>query len=157
MSISMSVNRAVRVFKALSDPTRLRILRLLLRREICVCEIMFILGMEQTRVSHHMRVLREAGLAEDVRDGRWIIYRIPAGSRGVVENLLRGALGADVERSPETAGDLRKLEACVRENIRSRTCATPPPKSGRLANCGGAGTRGRVRGQMNARRSGWRS
>ena len=150
------MKNAVKIFKALSDPSRLRIVRLLLRREICVCEIMFVLGMEQTRVSHHMRVLRDAGLAEDVRDGRWIIYRIPAGSRGLIENLLEGALGADVERSPETAGDLRKLETCVRENIRGRTCATPPPKTGRMATRGGAVTKGRIRGQMNARPSGWR-
>jgi len=129
----MPVKNAVRLFKALSDPGRLRIVRLLLRREICVCEIMFILGMEQTRVSHHMRVLREAGLAEDTRDGRWIIYRIPAGSRGLVENLLQGALGAEVERSPEMAGDLRKLEACVRENIRGRVCAALPPQAVRTA------------------------
>jgi len=147
------MKNAVKIFKALSDPSRLRIVRLLLRREICVCEIMFILGMEQTRVSHHMRVLRDAGLAEDIRDGRWIIYRIPAGSRGLIENLLEGALGADVERSPETAGDLRKLEACVRENVRGRTCATAPPKSGRVANRGGAGTRRRVRGQMTVHSS----
>ena len=120
----MPEKNAVRIFKALSDAARLRIMRLLLRREICVCEIMFILGMEQTRVSHHMRVLREAGLAEDRREGRWIIYRIPASSRGLVENLLQGGLGAEFERSPETAADLRKLESCVRENIRGRVCVT---------------------------------
>jgi DNA-binding transcriptional ArsR family regulator len=60
----------VKIFKALADPTRLRITLLLVRRELCVCELMYVLDMEQSRVSHHMRVLREAGLAEDVREGR---------------------------------------------------------------------------------------
>ena len=141
----MPVKNPVQIFKALSDPSRLRIVRLLLRREICVCEIMFILGMEQTRVSHHMRVLREADLAEDVRDGRWIIYRIPAATRGLVENLLQGALGTEIERSTETAGDLRKLEACVRENIRGRVCAASPPRAVRTARQAAAQTAGRVK------------
>jgi ArsR family transcriptional regulator len=137
----MPIKDAVRVFKALSDPTRVRIMRLLLRREICVCEIMFILGLEQSRVSHHMRVLRDAGLAEDVRDGRWIIYRIPTASRGLIENLLKGALGAEIERSPEMAGDLRKLEACVRENIRGRVCELRPARQ----TAAGAAGRARAR------------
>ena len=124
----MPVRTAVKIFKALSDPIRLRIMLLLLRREICVCEIMFILGLEQSRVSHHMRVLRDAGLAEDVRDGRWIIYRIPAASRGVVRDLLKGVVGDAAERSPEIASDLRKLEACVRENIRGRVCEIRPAR-----------------------------
>ncbi|MDH4196169.1 MAG: metalloregulator ArsR/SmtB family transcription factor [Candidatus Aminicenantes bacterium] len=141
----MPVKNPVQIFKALSDPSRLRIVRLLLRREICVCEIMFILGMEQTRVSHHMRVLREADLAEDVRDGRWIIYRIPAATRGLVENLLQGALGTEIERSTEMAGDLRKLEACVRENIRGRVCAASPPRAVRTARQAAAQTAGRVK------------
>lgn len=138
----MPVKDPVRIFKALSDPARLRIVRLLLHREICVCEIMFILGMEQTRVSHHMRVLREAGLAEDVRDGRWIIYRIPADSRGLVENLLQGELGVEIERSPEMTGDLRRLDACARENVRGRACVTATPQAVRGANRGGRGPKG---------------
>jgi ArsR family transcriptional regulator len=126
----MPVKDVVRIFKALADPNRLRIMILLGRRELCVCEIMFVLGMEQSRVSHHMRVLRDAGIAEDVREGRWIIYRIPEASRGLVECLFAGALRERIEGSRETAADAQKLEACVRENIRGRVCEARPRLEG---------------------------
>ena len=87
----------VKIFKALADPTRLRIMLLLGRRELCVCELMFILEMEQSRVSHHMRVLRDAGIAEDVREGRWIIYRIPEEARALSETSSPGPSGSGAE------------------------------------------------------------
>jgi ArsR family transcriptional regulator, arsenate/arsenite/antimonite-responsive transcriptional repressor len=126
----MPMNDVVRIFKALADPNRLRIMLLLRRRELCVCELMFVLGMEQSRVSHHMRVLREAGIAEDVREGRWIIYRIPSAARGFVEGLFAGALRERIEAAAEAAGDAVKLEACIRENLRGRVCEARPRPEG---------------------------
>jgi ArsR family transcriptional regulator len=120
----------VKVFKALADPNRLRIMLLLRRRELCVCELMFVLAMEQSRVSHHMRVLREAGIAEDVREGRWIIYKIPAEARGLVESLFAGAFRERIEGTAEAAGDALKLEDCVKENLRGRVCEARPRQEG---------------------------
>jgi ArsR family transcriptional regulator len=117
---------AVRIFKALADPTRLRIMLLLRRRQLCVCELMFVLGMEQSRISHHMRILRDAGIAEDVRDGRWIIYRIPASAAGLVEDLFAGALRGQIEGSVEAAQDVRELEICIKENLRGGACQARP-------------------------------
>ncbi len=116
----------VKTFKALSDPTRLRIVRLLKQRELCVCELMFILDMEQSRVSHHMRVLRESGLAEDVREGRWIIYRLTDEARPVVEGLMSGAIEERIEGSGEAEGDARKLLECVRQDVRGCLCSVEP-------------------------------
>jgi ArsR family transcriptional regulator len=127
----MPVKDVVRIFKALADPNRLRIVLLLRRRELCVCELMFILEMEQSRVSHHMRILRDAGIAEDVREGRWIIYRVPDASRSLVEDLFAGSLRERIDGSGETADDARKLEVCVRENIRGRVCETRARPEGR--------------------------
>jgi ArsR family transcriptional regulator len=121
---------AIKVFKALADPTRLRIVCLLRQRELCVCELMFILEMEQSRVSHHMRVLREAALAEDVREGRWIIYRVPDGTRALLEGLFAGALRDRIEGSGEAQADAVKLAACVRENVRGRVCGISPRQEG---------------------------
>jgi ArsR family transcriptional regulator len=115
----------IKIFKALSDPTRVRILLLLRRRDLCVCELVYVLGMEQSRVSHHMRVLREAELAEDVREGRWIIYRIPGTARGLVDGLFGEALRERTEGTSEAIGDLRRLEDCVRENVRGLVCGGP--------------------------------
>lgn len=121
----------VKIFKALADPTRLRIMLLLLRKELCVCELTFILGMEQSRVSHHMRVLRDAGIAEDVRDGRWIIYRVPEGARALLEGLVSGGLRERIELSREAASDAGKLEDCIRQNVRGRVCEDRPGEEGR--------------------------
>jgi DNA-binding transcriptional ArsR family regulator len=126
----MPVKDVVRIFKSLADPTRLRIVLLLRRRELCVCELMFILGMEQSRVSHHMRVLREAGIAEDVREGRWIIYRIPEEAQGLVGDLFAGALLERIEAAAEAAGDVIKLEACIGENLRGRIHDVRPRPEG---------------------------
>ena len=122
----MPMKDIVNIFKALADPTRLRIVLLLRTRELCVCELMFILRMEQSRVSHHMRVLRDAGIAEDVREGRWITYRLADAARPFLEGVLAGALTERIEQSGEAEADARKLDACIRENVRGRVCEAPP-------------------------------
>lgn len=71
---SMVMKRETSIFKALSDETRIRILKLLLKRELCVCEIEAALNLPQSKVSRHLTVLRSVGLVEDRRDGTWIFY-----------------------------------------------------------------------------------
>ena len=63
-----------KVFKALSDETRLRILNLLLERECCVCEIMQALEISQTRASRNLSILEEADLVRSRRDGLWVVH-----------------------------------------------------------------------------------
>ena len=71
----MSAEELQRVFKTLSDPTRVRILGVLEREELAVQELMDVLGMAQSRVSRHLAILREAGLIRDRRDGTYVFYR----------------------------------------------------------------------------------
>lgn len=66
-----------KLFKALSDETRLRILKMLEARPLCVCEIQHVLKGSQPNVSHHLKTLSEAGLVESKKDGLWIDYRLP--------------------------------------------------------------------------------
>jgi ArsR family transcriptional regulator len=66
----------VKVFKALSDETRMRILKVLLGRECCVCEVMQALDISQSRASRNLRVLEDAGFIKSRRDGLWIVYSI---------------------------------------------------------------------------------
>jgi len=64
-------------FKALSEPARVAIVnRLASRGEACVCELVNVLDLAQPTVSHHLRVLREAGLIEQERRGTWMFYRL---------------------------------------------------------------------------------
>ncbi|MBI5418840.1 MAG: winged helix-turn-helix transcriptional regulator [Deltaproteobacteria bacterium] len=65
-----------RLFKALSNETRLRILKMLERRPLCVCEIQYVLKGSQPNVSHHLKTLHEAGLVDSKRDGLWMSYRL---------------------------------------------------------------------------------
>lgn len=71
------MNEIVNVFKALSDPTRLRILLLLQNNEICVCEVEKVLGMKQSRISRHLNILKNAGLVESLYIGHWVFYSLP--------------------------------------------------------------------------------
>ncbi|MFQ6070716.1 MAG: ArsR/SmtB family transcription factor [Candidatus Aminicenantales bacterium] len=112
------MKEAIEIFKALSDPTRLRILMLLLRQDLCVGELIFILKMEQSRISHQLRFLKSAGLVEDTRDGRWIIYSIPERIKKTLSAIFEEFLGGDLKKSPEIKKDLRNLERCISKNIR---------------------------------------
>ena len=71
-----TMNDIVIIFKALADDTRLRVLKLLSRGELCVCEIATALGLEQPRLSFHLRILKEAGIVVDRRQERWILYHL---------------------------------------------------------------------------------
>jgi ArsR family transcriptional regulator len=66
----------IRIMKAMSDPNRVRIIKLLHRKELCVCELTELLGLAQSTVSKHLKLLDDADLIESRRDGAWIIYRI---------------------------------------------------------------------------------
>jgi ArsR family transcriptional regulator len=70
----LDVTRAARLFHALSDETRLRILARLRRGERCVCELTDALDAAQSRLSFHLRILKDAGLVTDRREGRWSYY-----------------------------------------------------------------------------------
>lgn len=112
----------IKIFKALSDPTRLRILLLLLNRDLCVCEIMFILDMEQSRISHQLRILRDADLLEDEREGQWIIYKIPESTRRELKHLLENLLIERVKDSEDIKRDSEALEVCLKKEIRKKRC-----------------------------------
>jgi len=113
----------LKAFKALSDATRLRVVLLLMERDLCVCELVFILKMEQSRISHQLRVLRDANLVEDIRQGRWMIYRIPEDARRFLDAVLDGELKSRFGGSPEIRADSQRRKACIKENIRAKTCA----------------------------------
>ncbi len=66
----------VKVFRALSDETRIRILKVLLERECCVCEVMQALGISQSRASRNLGILEDAGFVKSRRDRLWIVYSI---------------------------------------------------------------------------------
>ena len=70
----------IRVMKALSDQNRIKIIKMLSRRELCVCEITALLGLAQPTVSKHLKNLEDAGLVESNREGAWVNYQLADGS-----------------------------------------------------------------------------
>ena len=79
--------RAVQLFHALSDETRLGIIEKLRNGEHCVCDLQDDLDAAQSRLSFHLRVLKEAGLVTDRKDGRWSYYSIVPGALTEVHDL----------------------------------------------------------------------
>jgi len=71
-----AVDKQSRFFKALADETRLRILKLLEVREMCVCEVMVALDLTQPTASHHLGLLETAGLVKARKEGKWVFYKI---------------------------------------------------------------------------------
>ena len=102
----------VKIFKALSDETRLRIIKLLEQGELCVCDITAALDMVQPKVSFHLSTLKEAGLIKDRKQGKWVHYRLN-------ENDLfrRMLILSACERMQDgtIAGDRRRLSAFLGE------------------------------------------
>ncbi len=89
--------KVTRIFHALSDETRLAVLDRLRNGERCVCDLMDVLGAGQSRLSFHMKVLKDAGLVADRREGRWIHYALnPEGleAAGRAIASLRDSKGA---------------------------------------------------------------
>jgi ArsR family transcriptional regulator len=85
-----------KLFKALSDETRIRILKVLLERECCVCEVMQALDISQSRASRNLRVLEDAGFIKSRRDGPWVVYSIAeqatSSYAAPLIEMLRGSL-----------------------------------------------------------------
>ncbi|MFB6267559.1 MAG: ArsR/SmtB family transcription factor [Halodesulfurarchaeum sp.] len=75
----------VDTFKALTDPLRISVLRLLAQRALCVCVLVSVLDVEYSKLSYHLKILREAGLVEKERDGNFAEYRLTDRGEEVVE------------------------------------------------------------------------
>jgi ArsR family transcriptional regulator, arsenate/arsenite/antimonite-responsive transcriptional repressor len=95
----------LKIFKALSEETRLRVLKLLEQGELCVCDIVAALDMVQPKVSFHLAVLKEAGFIKDRKEGKWTHYRLDDSDFfrrfllvSVLERIAKGALAEDRRR-----------------------------------------------------------
>lgn len=107
-AVAHDLDRASQLFHALSDPTRLAVMEMLRGGERCVCELQDELGAAQSRLSFHLRVLKDAGLVCDRRDGRWAYYAIEAAAVAEVHDLA-------VSLEPKRGGlpTLRRGRCCT--------------------------------------------
>lgn len=70
----------IKVMKALSDPNRVKMVKMLQKRPLCVCEIQQLLGIAQSTTSKHLKILEDADLVKSVKDGLWVNYALSDGS-----------------------------------------------------------------------------
>jgi len=75
-------------FHALSDPLRLRVLELLQTQELCVCDLCEVLNLRQSKLSFHLKTLREAGLVNSRQEGRWIYYSLNLSQFAALQQYL---------------------------------------------------------------------
>jgi len=92
------VQKILQALKILSDEIRLKIVSLLAENELCVCELMEALRMSQSRISNHLRILRNTGIIEAKREGKWIFYSL---ARGTMDKVLWEIVQAMVNKIDE--------------------------------------------------------
>jgi ArsR family transcriptional regulator len=120
------MEKTINIFKALSEETRLRILKLLEHGELCVCDIVAALDMVQPKVSFHLNVLKESGFLKDRKQGRWTHYRIDD-----TDFFRRFLLVSVLERIPKeaVAADRKRLEEFMQDKpIKDNVVPLPEKK-----------------------------
>ena len=109
-------------FKVLADEARLKMLWLLLhRRELCVCDIMAVLGITQSKASRHLAALRHAGIAVDRKEGLWSYYSLRHGMDALAKEHLK-LLRRTLAKRPDSRQLLVRLNAWLKAKKRGETC-----------------------------------
>lgn len=124
----MTRNSAPTFFRALGDETRWRIVRLVIDRALCVCELADIMGMPQSSVSSHVQIIRKAGLLESERCGKWTYFRIHPQHVPLLSQFIE-----HFPNNPEHKTDLKKARA--RLTHRETTCCPGPVKLAEPTSC----------------------
>lgn len=107
----------IKVMKALSDPNRVKIIKLLDQKEMCVCELQGALGIAQSTVSKHLKILEEAGLVDYRKDGLWVNYSLTNGKNSPYAASLLGNLKHWLEDDSEVVKLIKKVPYLNREEL----------------------------------------
>lgn len=109
------MKRFIRVMKAFADPSRVKIIKILGVKELCVCEIQQLLGLAQPTVSKHLKILEEAGLVDYRKEGSWIIYRLSTGEDSDYARVMLGNLDGWLDDEPQIQEMIDRLPLLNRE------------------------------------------
>lgn len=121
------LSQMVRIHKALSEPNRLKLLKLLLEHELCVCEMVEVLNISQPLVSQHLKILKTAGLVTERRDGKWVYYRTDETALNKFMDTWRLLLRQDLGEVSEMNQEFERWQA-LGSNMRVQTCKAPAIK-----------------------------
>lgn len=106
-----------RVFQSLSDVNRIRILKMLETRPLCVCEITSVLGLATSTVSKHLSILRDAGFVTDSKEGKWVNYRLTKSAATPCINKLLPIIKGCLPEDEVVRKDREKVDSVDRETI----------------------------------------
>jgi ArsR family transcriptional regulator len=107
----------IKVMKALSDPTRVKIIKMLQQKTMCVCEMREALQVSQPTVSKNLKILEDAGLVDFKKDGLWVDYHLTDGSKSPYTASLLGNLRHWLENEAEVRELIEKIPHIHREQI----------------------------------------
>lgn len=107
----------IKVMKALSDPNRVKIIKMLQHKTMCVCEMRAALQIAQPSVSKHLKILEEASLVASKKDGQWVDYYLTDGSRSPYVASLLGNLKHWLENENEIEELIDKIPHIRREEV----------------------------------------
>jgi len=114
-------------FRALADPTRLRLIHLMSEQEICVCYFIEVIGAPQPKISRHLAYLRKAGLVAPRREGKWMHYRLTVPRDAHAAAILKTTMDA-LKKSDEMQRDCERLNrACCGPKSLVQVLGAPAP------------------------------
>jgi ArsR family transcriptional regulator len=119
------MQKFLKVMKALSDPNRVKILKLLQQRSLCVCELQAVLGIAQPTVSNHLKVLEDAGFVGSRKSGLWADYYLADGNSSPYSACLLGNLRHWLKDDPQITPLVERLPGIDRETV----CRNSPVKA----------------------------
>ncbi len=102
------------ITKALADPTRIRVLLALRRQELCACQITELFGLAQSTMSKHFYLLKQAGLVDYRKDGRWIYYKLPSNGVSVSVREALDWVQKSLSDDPRVTEDAKKLKKVLK-------------------------------------------
>src|SRR5262249_31773855 len=116
-----------RLFKALADPTRLRLINLIAEQEVCVCYFVEVLDAPQPKISRHLAYLRRAGIVSSRRDGKWMHYKLVTPPDAHATAILQATVDS-LKKDKELQRDLQRLtRACCGPKSLVQVMGAPMP------------------------------
>jgi ArsR family transcriptional regulator len=116
-----------RLFRALGDPTRLRLINLMSEQEMCVCYFTEVIGAPQPKISRHLAYLRKAGIVAARRDGKWMHYRLTMPPNTHAASILQGTIKA-LKQDKQMLRDWERLNrACCGPRSLVQVLGAPLP------------------------------
>jgi ArsR family transcriptional regulator, arsenate/arsenite/antimonite-responsive transcriptional repressor len=116
-----------RLFRALADPTRLRLINLIAEQEICVCYFVEVINAPQPKISRHLAYLRRLGIVSARRDGKWMHYRLAMPTDSHAAAILKATVAA-LKTDADFQRDVRRLDkACCGPRSLVQVLGAPLP------------------------------